>query len=77
MIIAPHLTCRPIPECPVHPTAFNNTAVQFVLARELGTVAHDEAWWELPVAAAAVDHRSASVSPHSHHDQAESAVSES
>ncbi|KAI0721566.1 SRR1-domain-containing protein [Cerioporus squamosus] len=44
--LAPYLTSRPLRPCAPYPTAFNNTAVQFVRASALAE--RDAEWWTLP-----------------------------
>ena len=43
---APYLTSRPLQPCAAFPTAFNNTAVQYVRASALAE--WDSDWWTLP-----------------------------
>ncbi|EMD38602.1 hypothetical protein CERSUDRAFT_94134 [Gelatoporia subvermispora B] len=43
------LTVQPLPPWPAHPTAFNNTAVQYARADALAQPPED--WWALPAAA--------------------------
>ncbi|RPD65925.1 hypothetical protein L226DRAFT_530050 [Lentinus tigrinus ALCF2SS1-7] len=44
--LAPYLTSRPLRPCAPYPTAFNNTAVQFVRTSALAE--RDSEWWSLP-----------------------------
>ncbi|KAI0831092.1 hypothetical protein BC628DRAFT_1415653 [Trametes gibbosa] len=44
--LVPHLTSRPLQPCTAFPTAFNNTAIQFVPPGRLA--ARDADWWTLP-----------------------------
>ncbi|KAI0708980.1 hypothetical protein C8Q76DRAFT_799022 [Earliella scabrosa] len=52
---APYLTSRPLQPCATHPTAFNNTAIQFVRASALAEREPD--WWALPRAPGSIPAR--------------------
>ncbi|OSD02870.1 hypothetical protein PYCCODRAFT_1366940 [Trametes coccinea BRFM310] len=44
--LAPYLTSRALRPCAAHPTAFNNTSVQYIRAATLAE--RDADWWALP-----------------------------